>query len=492
MGEFPIVHDFPEVFPDDVSDLPPEREVEFTIDLIHGTSLISMASYQMSPSELKELKSQLEDLLDKRVAIKNKYPLLRIDDLMDHLSEEDHAKHLRIVLSVLKEKQLFVKLLKCEFLLKEVTFLGHVISSGGISVDPSKIEAISQWEAPKFVFEIRSFLGLLTRKGQAFIWTAQCEASFQDLKRRLTTTSVLILPNPSEPFVVYFCEETSFGVELGMLKLTSGILDEIREGHKSNLVLVDRLSLINQGKGDDFRIDENGIMRCHDRKSKIEHQKPFGLLQSLSIPEWKWGSISMDFVSGLPRTPSNCEAIWVIVDRLTKSAHFIPIRMDYPMERLAKLYIEKTVSLHGIPSNIVLDRDARFTLRYWEDVGRALKSRKLTPRFIGPYQISEKVGDVAYRITLPPSLANIHDVFHVSQLRRYIADPLHVVQLDDVEVRDNLTVETLPMRIEEREVKQLRGKEMALVKVVWGGPTGVNVTWELKNQMRDSYPELFT
>ncbi|XP_050875236.1 uncharacterized protein LOC127078859 [Lathyrus oleraceus] len=109
-------------------------------------------------------------------------------------------------------------------------------------------------------------------------------------------------------------------------------------------------------------------------------------------------------------------------------------------------------------------------------VGRALKSRKLTPHFIGPYQISEKVGDVAYRITLSSSLANLHDVFHVSQLRRYITDPLHVVQLDDIEVRDNLTVETLPMRIEDREVKQLRGKEISLVKVVWGGPTGGNVT----------------
>ncbi|XP_050876342.1 uncharacterized protein LOC127080053 [Lathyrus oleraceus] len=120
-----------------------------------------------------------------------------------------------------------------------------------------------------------------------------------------------------------------------------------------------------------------------------------------------------------------------------------------------------------------------------------MKSRKLTPRLIGLYQISKKVGDVAYRIMLPPSLANLHDVFHMSQLRRYIMDPSHVVQLDDVKVRDNLTVETLPMRIEDREVKQLRSKEIALVKVVWGGPIGGNVTWELESQMRDSYPELF-
>ncbi|XP_058775858.1 uncharacterized protein LOC131650143 [Vicia villosa] len=91
-------------------------------------------------------------------------------------------------------------------------------------------------------------------------------------------------------------------------------------------------------------------------------------------------------------------------------------------------------------------------------VGRALKLRKLTPRFIGPYQISEKIGKVAYQAALPPSLLNIHDVFHVSQLRKYILDSSHVVQMDELQVRDNLTVEALPMRIEGREMKQLRDK----------------------------------
>ena len=97
------------------------------------------------------------------------------------------------------------------------------------------------------------------------------------------------------------------------------------------------------------------------QKSKIEHQKPSGFMQTMFVPEWKWDSIFMDFVSGLPRTPKTCEAIWGILDRLTKSAHFIPVRMDYPMERLAQLYIEKIVSLHGVTSSIVSDRDPRFT-----------------------------------------------------------------------------------------------------------------------------------
>jgi len=99
-------------------------------------------------------------------------------------------------------------------------------------------------------------------------------------------------------------------------------------------------------------------------------------------------------------------------------------------------------------------------------VGRALKSKKLTPRFIGPYQISERDGTAAYRVGLPPHLSNLHDVFHVSQLRKYVADPSHVIPRDDVQVRDNLTIETLAVRIEGREVKKLRGKEIPLVKVV--------------------------
>src|SRR3954466_7276955 len=115
-------------------------------------------------------------------------------------------------------------------------------------------------------------------------------------------------------------------------------------------------------------------------------------------------------------------------------------------------------------------------------VGRALKSKKLTPRFIGPYQILDRVGKVAYRVALPPNLANLHDVFHLSQLRKYISDPSHVIQMDDVQVKDNLTVETLPVRIEDRRLKQLRGKEIALVRVAWGGPAEGNVTWELESQ----------
>lgn len=124
-------------------------------------------------------------------------------------------------------------------------------------------------------------------------------------------------------------------------------------------------------------------------------------------------------------------------------------------------------------------------------VGRALKSMKLTPSFVGSYEIIERVGAVAYQIALPISLSNLHSVYHVSQLWKYVFDPSHVIQVDDLKGRDNLTVETVPLRIGDREVKKLRGKEVALVKVASFGPTGESLTWKLESRMKEPYPELF-
>ena len=108
---------------------------------------------------------------------------------------------------------------------------------------------------------------------------------------------------------------------------------------------------------------------------KAEHQVPTGLLNPLSIPQWKWDNITMDFVSGFPLTQQKHDSVWVIVDRLTKSAHFIPVRIDYSMDRLAELYVEEIVRLHGVPLSIVSDRDPRFTSRFWKELQSALGTR---------------------------------------------------------------------------------------------------------------------
>ena len=328
------------------------------------------------------------------------------------------------------------------------------------------------------------------------------------------------------------------------------------------------------------------VVRCLTcQKVKAEHKKPPGLLQPIELPEWKWDNITMDFVKGLPRTASGNNAIWVIVDRLTKSAHFLAIKGNCPLERLAELYAREVVRLHGVPSSVISDRDTQFTSRFWElvheamgtqlrfstayhpqtdgqsertiqiledmlracaldfktswdkilpyaefaynnsyqasiqmapykalygrrcrsplcwtelterklygpelvdqsikqikvikerlltaqsrqksyadkrrrflefkkgdhvflkvspttGIGRSIKQTKLNPRFVGPFEILDKVGKLAYRIALPPHLSRLHDVFHVSQLKKYQPDPDHVLEYESLEVQDNLT-----------------------------------------------------
>ncbi|GKB33878.1 reverse transcriptase domain-containing protein [Tanacetum coccineum] len=110
-------------------------------------------------------------------------------------------------------------------------------------------------------------------------------------------------------------------------------------------------------------------------KVKAEHQRPSGLLQQPEIPEWKWDKITMDFITKLPRSKSGHDTIWVIVDRLTKSAHFLAIREDYSTEKLAKIYIDEIVARHGVPVSIISDRDGRFTSRCWQTVQKALGTR---------------------------------------------------------------------------------------------------------------------
>ena len=139
-----------------------------------------------------------------------------IDDILVYSqSLQDHERHLRMVLQILREHQLYAKFSKCEFWMNEVAFLGHVVSRNGIQVDPSKIEAVRQWPRPSTVFEIRSFLGLagyyrrfvsdfsrlalpltkLTRKDVRYVWDDACEESFAKLKECLTTAPVLTLPS---------------------------------------------------------------------------------------------------------------------------------------------------------------------------------------------------------------------------------------------------------------------------------------------------------
>ncbi|XP_061369509.1 uncharacterized protein LOC133312352 [Gastrolobium bilobum] len=117
--------------------------------------------------------------------------------------------------------------------------------------------------------------------------------------------------------------------------------------------------------------------------------------------------------------------------------------------------------------------------------------KKLSPQYLGPYLILDRIGESSYRLALPPNLSGIHNVFHVSQLRRYISDPSHVLQLEEVELEKNMTYPVQPFQILERSVKQLRSKEIPLVKVLWNNKSAYEATWEREDDIRNRDPELF-
>ena len=116
---------------------------------------------------------------------------------------------------------------------------------------------------------------------------------------------------------------------------------------------------------------------------------------------------------------------------------------------------------------------------------------KLSPRYIGPYEIIEKIGPLAYKLALPPELAKIHDVFHVSMLRRYRSDPSHVLKDSEVEISENLGYVEEPVKIVDRRIKQLRQREIPMVKIVWKHHGIEEATWETEERMRRDYPQLF-
>ncbi|KAD5318085.1 hypothetical protein E3N88_18031 [Mikania micrantha] len=340
-------------------------------------------------------------------------------------------------------------------------------------------------------------------------------------------------------------------------------------------------------------------------KVKAEHQKPSGLLEQPEIPLWKWEQIAMDFVTKLPRTSSGHDTIWVIVDRLTKSAHFLPMRETYTMDKLAKLYINEIVVRHDVPLSIISDRDSRFTSRFWQSLQKSLgtqlnlstsyhaqtdgqsertiqtledmlrtcvldfgvnwdshlpliefsynnsyhssigcapfealygrkcrlqatrsrqksyadkrrkplefqvgdrvmlkvspwkgvvrfaKKGKLTPRYVGPFDIIERIGPVAYRLSLPDELSGVHDVFQVSNLKKCLADETLIIPIEEIQLDEHLRFVEEPLEIMDNKVKKLRRSRIPIVKVRWNSRRGPEFTWEREDHMRNKYPQLF-
>ncbi|XP_071921800.1 uncharacterized protein [Coffea arabica] len=235
---------------------------------------------------------------------------------------------------------------------------------------------------------------------------------------------------------------------------------------------------------------------------KADHQKPSGLLQPLEIPEWKWEHITMDFVSGYQELKKYRSPIhWDEAGerKIIDSATILWVEEAYERVKVIRQRLQTAQSRQKSYANhprkdLEFEIRDKVFLRITPLKGKikAGKGKKLQPRYIGPFNILQRIGKVAYRLELPASLSRIHDVFHVSLLKKYHPDPTHILPSEDIELDESLTYEERPIRILDKKVKDLRNKQIPLVKVLWKHHEVEEATWELEKDMREKYPDLFT
>ncbi|GJX91115.1 putative reverse transcriptase domain-containing protein [Tanacetum coccineum] len=402
----PLLDD--KIFSDDLSGLPPVREIKFQIELIPRATPVAKSPYRLAPSELEDNSRNSKTKLNK-LTIKNRYPLPKIDNLFDQLqgsqffskidlrsgyhqlrvheddipktafrthyghfeftvmpfgltntpaTQEEHVEHLRLVLELLKKDKMYAKFSKCDVWLRKVQFLGHMINGNGIHVDPRYYRRFI-----KDFSKIARPLTVLTQKSKTFDWGEEQENAFQNLKDKLCNAPVLALLDGPKDFVVY-CDASGLGLGCVLMQRGKRGIDEmIKLRSDGALYYLDRIWVPLKGDVRTLIMDE-----AHKSKYSV-HPRADKMYYDLR------DRIAKDFVTKLPRTSSGHDTIWVIVDRLTKSAYFLPTREDYKIDRLARLYLNEIVARHGMPISIISDHDSCFTSRFWQSMQEALGTR---------------------------------------------------------------------------------------------------------------------
>ncbi|GJY96097.1 putative reverse transcriptase domain-containing protein [Tanacetum coccineum] len=417
-----------EVFLEYFPGLPPTRQVEFQIDLVLGAAPVAHAPYRLAPSELQELSTQLQELSDKGfirpsssswgapvLFVKKKDGSFRIC--------KGQESTLRSTSDLVITKSEFErKTFQRQHLEQAMVTMSYMIDSEGIHVDPAKIESLKDWASPKSPTEIQATFQLLkqklcsapilslpegsedfmvyfdaSRKGLGTVLMQREKERIKPLRvRALVLTISLNLPVQILNAQAEARKEENFGT-----KDLCGIIKKLEPRANGMLCLNGRSWIPFRGNLRDLIINEShkskysihlGLVKMYQdlkklywwpnikveiatyvskylpcAKVKAKYQKPFGLLVQPVIPVWKWENITMDFVTKLPKTTPGQDTIWVIIDRLTKSTNFLPMKETDLMEKLMRQYMQELVSIHGVPT----DSQSERTIQTLEDMLRA-------------------------------------------------------------------------------------------------------------------------
>ncbi|GKC10630.1 putative reverse transcriptase domain-containing protein [Tanacetum coccineum] len=445
----------------------------------------------------------------------DKFVIVFIDDILIYSkSKEDHEEHLKIILGLLKKKKLYAKFSKCDVWLDFVQFLGHLIDSKGIYVDPSKIKAIKNWATPTTPTEMSYHPGkanvvadaLSRKEGEKLIRVrALCpdliwlplfgglrdlimheshkskysihpgfDKMYQDLKK------LYWWPNMKADIATYVrfwrSLQNALGTEVNMSTAYHPEIDGQSERTIQTLEDMLRACVIDFGKNWDRHLPLVEFSYNNSYHASIK-AAPFEALYGRKCRSpICWSEVGDSQLTGPELVRETTEKIVQIKNRLltarSRQKSYADVRRK-PME----FSVGDMVMLKVSP---------------WKGVIRFGKRGKLSPRYIGPFKIIERIGPVAYKLELPEKLRGIHSTFHVSNLKRCLADENLIIPLEEIQLDDKLHFIEEPVEIMDREVKRLKQSRIPIVKVRWNSRRGPEFTWEREDFFRSKYPQLFS